>query len=187
MSWANHVHEIAKKVSSSIWALKRVRPFISKETAIQIYKALIQPRFDYCSAVWDGLNSSLSEKLQKLQNLAARVITSSSYDRRSARILSELRWDSLQVRRNKQKAKIMFKTMNKSAPLYLQQMFTDYSATYNLRNCDRKVCLPKPNTDYLKRSFSYSGAMLWNSLPEQARKATSINTFAKEIDGFFCN
>ena len=52
-------------VSSAIGALKRVRPFISKETAIQIYNALIMPHFDYCSPVWDCLIGYLSDKLQK--------------------------------------------------------------------------------------------------------------------------
>ena len=47
LSWGKHVEEICKKVSSAIGALKRVRPFISKETAIQIYNALIMPHFDY--------------------------------------------------------------------------------------------------------------------------------------------
>ena len=46
LSWGKHVEEICKKVSSAIGALKRVRPFISKETAIQIYNALIMPHFD---------------------------------------------------------------------------------------------------------------------------------------------
>ena len=36
---------------SAIGALKRVRPFIPKETAIQIYNALVLPNFDYCSPV----------------------------------------------------------------------------------------------------------------------------------------
>ena len=39
LSWGKHVEEICKKVCSAIGALKRVRPFISKETAIQIYNA----------------------------------------------------------------------------------------------------------------------------------------------------
>ena len=51
ISWCNHVDEICKKVSSAIGALKRVRPFRSKETAIQIYNALIMPHFDYWSPV----------------------------------------------------------------------------------------------------------------------------------------
>ena len=36
LTWCKHVEEISKKVSSAIGALKRVRPFIPKETAIQI-------------------------------------------------------------------------------------------------------------------------------------------------------
>ena len=35
LPWCKHVDEICKNVSSAIGALKRVRPFISKETAIQ--------------------------------------------------------------------------------------------------------------------------------------------------------
>ena len=63
LSWGKHVEEICKKVSSAIGALKRVRPFISKETAIQIYNALIMPHFDYCSPVWDCSSGYLSDKL----------------------------------------------------------------------------------------------------------------------------
>ena len=64
LSWGKHVEEICKKVSSAIGALKRVRPFISKETAIQIYNGLIMPHFDYCSPVWDCLSGYLSDKHQ---------------------------------------------------------------------------------------------------------------------------
>ena len=75
LNWNEHVRELSKKVASAIGALRRVRPFIPKHTAINIYNALIQPHFDYCSPVWDGLNAKASESLQKLQNRAARVIT----------------------------------------------------------------------------------------------------------------
>ena len=49
-------------------------------TAIKIYKGVIEPRFDYCGVVWDGLSRQLSEKLQKLQNRSSRDITKPSYD-----------------------------------------------------------------------------------------------------------
>ena len=75
LSQGKHVEEFCKKVSLAIGALKRVQPFISKETAIQIYNTLIMPHFDYCIPVWDCLSGYLSDKLQKLQNHAARVIT----------------------------------------------------------------------------------------------------------------
>ena len=100
LSWGKHVEEICKKVSSAIGALKRVQPFISKETAILIYNTLIMPHFDYCSPVWDCLSGYLSDKLQKLQNRAARVITKSPFDASSNHLLSTLSWERLSLRRN---------------------------------------------------------------------------------------
>ena len=43
--------------------------------AKQSYEAFIEPLFDYCSAVRNGLSKQQSNKLQKLHNHAARVIT----------------------------------------------------------------------------------------------------------------
>ena len=127
-------------------------------TAIKIYKGLIEPHFDYCSVVWDGLSQQLSEKLQKLQNRAARVITKSSYNTNSNYLLNSLSWDNLSVRRTKQKANLMYKCVNKLAPNYLCNMFTPRTLSFDLRDASQKLYLPKPRTDYLKRSFSYSGA-----------------------------
>ena len=36
LSWKAHIHEICKKASSGIGAVKRVRPFVSMHTAIKI-------------------------------------------------------------------------------------------------------------------------------------------------------
>ena len=94
LSWKTHIHEIPNNVSSVIGALKQVRPFVSMHAAIKIYKGLIKPHVDYCSAVWDGLTQQLSEKLQKLQNRTIRVITKSSYDIRSRFLLNSLGWDN---------------------------------------------------------------------------------------------
>ena len=97
LSWSKHVDEISKKVSSAIGALKRVRPFIPTDVAVQIYNALILPHFDYCSPVWDGLSGCLSDKLQKLQNRSARVITQSPFDTSSNLLLTMLKWEKLSV------------------------------------------------------------------------------------------
>ena len=80
LSWNVHVEKLCKKVASGISALKRIRPFASPNTMQLIYNCLVQPYFDYCSVVWDSCGSTLAEKLQKLQNRAARVLTFSTYD-----------------------------------------------------------------------------------------------------------
>ena len=57
LSWSKHVNETAKIVSPGVGALKRLRPFICEDTAILLYRALIEPYFDYCFPVWEGLNN----------------------------------------------------------------------------------------------------------------------------------
>jgi len=126
------------------------------------------------------LSSQLSDKLQKLQNRAARVITKSPYDTSSNLLLEKLKWEKLSKRRQMQKAS-MFKSIHKLAPEYLSQLFTTRRAEYNLRNLEGKLDLPKPHTNYLKRSFSYTGALLWNNLPQQMRDVGSIGHFKREI------
>ena len=75
LSWSKHVNETARTISSGIGALERFRPYICVDTAILLYRALIEAHFDYCFPVWDGLNNELANKLQKLQNSAIRAIT----------------------------------------------------------------------------------------------------------------
>ena len=75
---------------------------------------------------------------------------------------------------------MMFKSLNGLAPVYLQDLFSERHT--DMRDSLRKLNLPKPCTDYLKRSFSYSGAFLWNSLPESIREIRSIGQFTKEIN-----
>ena len=169
LSWSNHIKELCRKISSAIHivgALRRIRSLISQSTAEQIYNALIQPYFDYCAPVWDGLSSYLCEKLQKLQNRAARVIQQIlliqqvNCEVNSSLLLETLKWDKLSLRRRKQKAIMMFKSLNRLAPVYLQDLFSERHTDYDMRDSLRKLNLPKPRTDYLKRSFGYSGALL---------------------------
>ena len=58
---------------------------------------------------------------------------------------------------------MIYKNMNDLAPEYLQSLFSQRHSAYNLRNSEGRLTLSKPSTNYLKRSFSYSGAMLWNT------------------------
>ena len=61
-------------------------------------------------------------------------------------------------------------------------IFSAPHTDYDLRDSFLNLNLPKPCTDYLKRSFGYSGALLWNSLPENIRAIRSTGQFKKEIN-----
>ena len=86
--------------------------------------------------------------------------------------------------RAKQKGILMYKVNNNCAPQYLQQLFTPNVSRYDLKNSLNKLSVPKPRTDYLKCSFSYRCASLWNSLPKQLRSASSLKSFKVALNNF---
>ena len=82
------------------------------------------PYFNYCSAVWGNINKGLADKLQKMQNRAARILTFSNYEVRSS---VELGWERLEYVRLKQFAVTMYKIHNNLSPSYLRWIFTNTS------------------------------------------------------------
>jgi hypothetical protein len=68
-------------------------------------------------------------------------------------------------RPKKRELVMTFKALRGMAPEYLTQMFhVSVNQTYQLRNNHQKLYLPKPKTIFLKRSFSYRGAVSWNQI-----------------------
>ena len=84
--------KVSKKIASGIGALKCIRPFVPRTTLQSVFNSLVQPHFNYCSVVWGNCNKTLSNKLQKLQNRAARILTFSSYDASAEELFELLGW-----------------------------------------------------------------------------------------------
>lgn len=66
-------------------------------------------------------------------------------------------------------------------------LFSIRTTKYDVRNLEMKLNLAKPNTSYLKKSFSYSAASLWNNLPNNLRTIESVRSFKKEVNRFYDN
>ena len=88
-----------------------------------MYEALVAPYFDYCSEVWVCMGKGLCDRLQSLQNRAKRITTFSDYNARSAEILQDLGWDTLEQRRSKQLARSVFKSLNNLYPESLKNFY----------------------------------------------------------------
>ena len=185
LSWDDHIHDIIiPKVLKGLRILRELRPLISTKHLVSIYYSVVLPHFDYCSAVWGNCGNVLKYKLQTLQNRAARIITRSGFEVRSSDILDKLGWCNLETRRKHQKAVLMYKIYKGFAPTYLRELFTPVVDTHdhNLRNCELNWKIPRPNTEYLKRSLSYDGAQLWNNLPSEIKNLQTVNSFTCRIN-----
>ena len=102
---------------------------------------------------------------------------SASYDTSTDFLLDKLGWKYLKTQRKIAKGTMVYKALNGLAPNYLAQMFTERSriTNYTLKGTSDKLALPQPRTNYMKNSFSYSKAVLWNSFPIEVRRAHALS------------
>ena len=178
---------IRQKVTRNVSVLRRVKPFLKTENLINIYRSIIEPYFTYCCIVWDSISETQTVNLQKLQNRAARIITGASYSQRSSDVLCELGWMTLETMRKHQKAILMFKILNGLTPPYLSEMFT-HSASfhdYGLRSSRMNLALPKSRTDFYRNSFAFTGAKIWNDLPNSLKEETSLKKCISKLDYYY--
>lgn len=184
LTWKGHVETIKKKIITNLRVMKKAKPYLNRQLLINIYNTIIKPHFDYCSTVWDSIDMTLADQLQKLQNRAARIITGAPYKTiHTCDVFSELGWSSLAHNRKVQKAIMMYKIVNGYSPSYLSEMFEKQfgSTIYNLRSSDRNVQIPNVRTECYKRSFAVSGSLLWNSLPIELKEEKSLSKFKTKI------
>jgi hypothetical protein len=166
LKWKEHNDAQCKKISKSIALLRRAKQFVNQDTLQNMYNALVLPHFTYCSNVWNDGSRAHIEKLYKLQKRAARVITGLSYETRSTEIFEKLGWESIENILKKREHIMTFKALRGETPNYLSDLFAvSHNESYQLRSNDRKLYLEKPNTNFLKSSFSYRVAVSWNNLP----------------------
>ena len=81
LSWEQHIEYISGKLRRNIGILKRMSTVLPNGSLDMIYKTLIEPHIRYCSVVWGNCGEALKDKLQNLQNRAARIITRIPFDR----------------------------------------------------------------------------------------------------------
>ena len=78
----------------------------------------------------------------------------------------------------------MFKCLNNCAPEYLCNLFTKCTnaSNYSLRSSKNgNLFVPRPNTNFMKKTFSYSGTILWNALPMHLKNIKNADSFKKKF------
>ena len=139
----NHIDYVAKKAAKGIDLLRRSKDLLERftyNTLKTIYNATVLPYFDYCALVWDNCSQTIKNKLEKLHNKAARIITGDSYEMRSDAVRSKFGWVTLQERRDKIMSKLMKQIVDNKSIDYLQELFTiSLNSVYSLRSNN---CLP---------------------------------------------
>ena len=176
LTMAAHVSKLCQVCFYQLRQIRTIRHSLSIPSRLTLVHAFILSRLDYCNSVLFGASSHLLDRLQLIQNAAARLVLKlRKFDHISAAIRNELHW--LPVRR-----RIVYKLcllvrncLVGEAPQYLQELCVPLSGRagrQNLRSSSRgELFVPRYRTSrYGRRSFSVAAPSLWNSLPVDIRQ-----------------
>ena len=83
LNWEGHLLTIINTVSRGIGILRLAKRYLPLKTVQMMYRSLNEPYFRYCCPIWGSASSANLQRLQKLQNRAARIVTDSAYDAHS--------------------------------------------------------------------------------------------------------
>ncbi len=127
LSFDNHVSSICKTAFFHLKNISKLRPILSMSNAEMLVHAFMTSRLDYCNALLGGCSARLINKLQMVQNAAARVLTRTrKYDHISP-VMSTLHWLPIKHCIDFKILLNTYKALNGLALQYLSELLSHYS------------------------------------------------------------
>ena len=134
-----------------------IRRLLTKEATTMLIHSLITSRLDYCNIFYQGIPDKLLTKLQRVQNVAARILTcTKTYDHITP-ILKSLHWLPVKGRVEYKLLLTIYKTVNGRSQ-YVSTLLKKYVPGASLRSKDKSLLtVPDFRLDtFGRRSFQYA-------------------------------
>ena len=114
-----HITNICRSVYLEIRRLKHMSRFVDENSLKTLASSFILSKFDYCNALFKNLNQCQIEKMQKLQNFAAKVVLGKCIYDHVTPWLIQLHWLPIKFRIDYKIAITVLKCIYGLAPEYL--------------------------------------------------------------------
>ena len=181
LNFNSHISNICKKASKQLNCLKRIGKYLTRLGKLTVYHSFILSNFNYCPLTWHFCSETNTNKVERIQERALRFIYddhSSSYED----LLSKSNLPSLKLRRIRFIALETFKILHRESLSFLHDLVSYKNNSYNFRYRNTAEVPRTRTTRYGLQSFSYRAAIIWNSLPNEARDISNFNQFKHFIN-----
>ena len=140
-------------------------------------------KLDFCNALLYGSTKSVIDKLQYVQNCAARLVTRARSSEHITPVLPRLHWLPVRQRFTYKILLLTYKALNGMAPRCIADLLQPYTPTRQLRSSSKKLLVtPKLNLKFhWDRSFQVAAPRLWNSLTDDIRLIQNLDVFKSKI------
>ena len=181
----NQVNQTTKSAYFHLRNISKVRKYLDIPTTKTLVQNLVISRIDYCNSLFANLPLRLINKIQKVQNAAARVITKTKMRCHITPVLKELHWLPVRSRIQFKILLLTFKCLHEQAPEYLKKLIIEYTPSRTLRSNNALLgTLIQPRYRRRKhggRTFTNVSAELWNETPAYVRNSETVSQFKKQL------
>ncbi|XP_068507050.1 uncharacterized protein [Syngnathus scovelli] len=174
----SHIKHICK-TSFHLRNISKLRPTLTLTDAEKLVHAFVSSRVDYCSALLIGIPSKSLQRLQYIQNSAARILMRVRKSNHITLILRSLHWLPIKFRTDYKIALLTHQCILGHSPPYLKELLAPKPATRSLRSSNSNLLhVPKTKLRTMgNRAFCHAAPTLWNSVPDHLRAPQSTDSF----------
>ena len=183
LQMSQHVNMLCKSAFFSLKNISKIRKFLDRDNTERLVHAFISSKIDYCNSILIGLPNEEIDKIQRVQNAAARLISGTKKYASITPILIKLHWLPVIARIEYKILLTVFKSLNNLAPEYISELLNQYNPPRALRSANKNLLIvPKTlNKTYGDRAFYAAAPKLWNNLPQAIRDCNSITSFKSNL------
>jgi hypothetical protein len=177
LDWKDHVLNITSRARSTLGVLKRNLSSCPTHVKTKAYQALVRPKMEYASTVWNPYTCDQVNALEAVQRQAARFVCN-NYERTASvtQMLQRLEWDSLATRRLLNQCAMFFKIhhglVNITFPIVVTPHVRPGRTTNTL---SYQPIRSRVNT--YRYSFFVRTIPIWNGLPQPVISAETGSQF----------
>ena len=146
--------------------------------------ALISIRLDYGNSLLYNLPKGSIERLQKIQNQAASILTKTLRCDHISEVLVSLHWLRVEQRIIYKILILILKAfVDLSARMYLSELVKKKGSSTNTRSANNDLLLViRPlsrncSNTFFERSFNFAAPTEWNRLDKRIRRISNLNTY----------
>ena len=182
LNWKQHIDGVRKRSLACLASIKRAGTYLSCRTKKMLYSSLVLPHLDYCSVVWSSCGVGQSDRIERVQNYAMRMILRKPPRTSSDSLRQVLGWTTLKARRHNAMLSQVHRCVKGQAPHCLSSKFClNSSFGYDGTRGANKLHLRQPQSQWYHTSFEFQGAVAYNKLPETIRSLATIQAFRRAI------
>lgn len=182
------INSVCRSTMYHIRNISAIRHLLPQSAAAQLVHSLVSSRIDYCNSLLYGVPGCRLKRLQRIQNIAARVVMRipGLPQNHITPVLKSLHWLPIKSRIIFKVVLLTYKCINGLAPQYLCDLVCPKRRARPLRSDSLELLkIPKTRLKYYgDRSFSFGAATEWNKLPLEIRQSPSVESFKTNVKTF---